>query len=433
MDILMSGSTSQDGCKTIVPLLRCAETQKLNDLVVMSPPLSPTNVFVQTKEEISEILIPNHSLRRLIHDLLAEGGKGLVYPSSEPEDHLPPIRIAYEEVMQLKCLGPPESELFGKTVMVTRDGVTGGRRRQSMGTKESLVFTDSTVSRRHFEIGYIPEQSLYYIQDLGSAGGTYIRLPFAMAKGLSDGVMILVGKHQFIVLSPQRAAEVVAAQTAQTAQRAAQEKVTPGAAAAGDEVNGGGNPDESQQGSPLKAHMRTGAEPLPLVGPDGQPQLVLLCFAPDGSPMQTKPYEIGREGATIGRKQTNQVSLSQGRGEEVVGLDSAVSGEHCRIVFNEAEQCFELEDGNGEKGSTNGTWIRLSYVQQMSLKQALEKGDELLIGGILRFVVQFEKTLVERDVHEDPTEHSDDSGATSADDVRMIVPMDQDVPEGSPV
>lgn len=34
----------------------------------------------QTNEEISgDVLLPNHNLRRLIHDLLFEGGQGLTY------------------------------------------------------------------------------------------------------------------------------------------------------------------------------------------------------------------------------------------------------------------------------------------------------------------------------------------------------------------
>lgn len=34
------------------------------------------------------------------------------------------------------------------------------------------------------------------LQDLGSAGGTYLRLPHGHAKPLDDGSIFLVGKHQ---------------------------------------------------------------------------------------------------------------------------------------------------------------------------------------------------------------------------------------------
>lgn len=74
------------------------------------------------------------------------------------------------------------------------------------------------------------------------------------------------------------------------------------------------------------------------------------------------------------------------KGDEVLGLDSAVSGEHCRIEFRPSEGGFVLLDGVRDKASTNGTWVRLSYMQQASLREFLKKDDEVLIGGILRYV-----------------------------------------------
>lgn len=41
----------------------------------------------------------------------------------------------------------------------------------------------------------------YYIRDLGSAGGTYIRILFGTRKELHPGMIVLLGKHQFIVSS----------------------------------------------------------------------------------------------------------------------------------------------------------------------------------------------------------------------------------------
>jgi pSer/pThr/pTyr-binding forkhead associated (FHA) protein len=73
------------------------------------------------------------------------------------------------------------------------------------------------------------------------------------------------------------------------------------------------------------------------------------------------------------------------KGDEVLGLDSAVSGEHCRIEYRPSEG-FVLLDGVRDKASTNGTWVRLSYMQQASLREFLKKDDEVLIGGILRYV-----------------------------------------------
>lgn len=46
----------------------------------------------------------------------------------------------------------------------------------------------------------------------------------------------------------------------------------------------------------------------------GRPQLVLKCIAPEGSPMQHRMFTLDVTGATIGRKQTNLVSLSQEKG-----------------------------------------------------------------------------------------------------------------------
>lgn len=147
--------------------------------------------------------------------------------------------------------------------------------------------------------------------------------------------------------------------------------------------------------------------------------------------VQHRSFVIDSRGATIGRKQSNLVSLSQekgehhhhhhttgsalaaalsistcssrrclpacltavcgppgliissGSGDEVLGLDSAVSGEHCRIEWS-SDGCFVLLDGVRGKASTNGTWVRLSYMQQASLREFLKKDDEILIGGILR-------------------------------------------------
>jgi hypothetical protein len=47
---------------------------------------------------------------------------------------------------------------------VTREGITGGRRRNSTGGKDSMVFTDTTVSRKHFEIGYCEQEGRFWIQ-----------------------------------------------------------------------------------------------------------------------------------------------------------------------------------------------------------------------------------------------------------------------------
>jgi len=58
------------------------------------------------------------------------------------------------------------------------------------------------VSRKHFEIGPVAGRAgKYAIRDLGSAGGTFIRIAYGHKKRLHTGTMILMGKHQFMVSS----------------------------------------------------------------------------------------------------------------------------------------------------------------------------------------------------------------------------------------
>lgn len=67
--------------------------------------------------------------------------------------------------------------------------------------KEFIVFKDTTVSRRHFEISYDTGRSKYTLRDLGSAGGSFVRIPFGVKKVLHPGMILLMGKHQFTVSS----------------------------------------------------------------------------------------------------------------------------------------------------------------------------------------------------------------------------------------
>ncbi len=404
----------------------------------------------------------NLNLKRLIYDLVAEGGQGLAAkPTAHPasaEEAGGETAFGFEDVMVLRCLGPAESDWMGKVQVVTKEGVAGGRRRSSAGGREAMVFQDTTVSRRHFEAGWGPldeagagagARRSFYIQDLGSAGGTYLRLRHREALALHDGAMILVGKHQFIVLAPGRVGELLQGGGAATAgapgevgmdggeqEQAAQEEQqaqaglrppllqqatlgglgTPRAGAGAGAGAGGGGPDDSagaggvgsSESKPASALIQAYlARPrAPLVGADGRPQLALKCFAPEGSPMQHRVFLIGPEGATVGRKQSNTVSLSQEKNGEVLGLDSAVSGEHCRVLYRTPEagkgeggggRGFVVLDGGpgGDKASTNGTWARLSYMQMASPRQPLERDDEILVGGILRFQVAFDQFLME--------------------------------------
>ncbi len=53
------------------------------------------------------IMLPNYTLKKLIQDLINEGGKGL-YTADDTDDRL--IDVRPEKILVLKCLGPPESD-----------------------------------------------------------------------------------------------------------------------------------------------------------------------------------------------------------------------------------------------------------------------------------------------------------------------------------
>lgn len=319
------------------------------------------------------MLVPNHNLKRLVDDLVLEGGAGL-YSSAEggatplcdareerktfetADDGMPRppsssgrpggrrAELASEPVLLLQCLGPPESEWNGRSFEVSKNGVVGGRRRPSasggapddgggIGDRDFMPFADSTVSRRHFEICH--DGGRFAVRDLGSASGTFRRLRNGAEAPLTLGAMAMIGKHQLCVVSDSA-----------------------GAAGAGEAALG------------------------------------LECFAPDGSPLQGKIFKITDKGATLGRRTTNAVAFSHVVDGEAVGVDSSVSAEHARVVF--AGGGFRLADGTSAgKSSTNGTWIRLSGLHEKSDRCDLESGDELLIGTI-RFHVTATHTVVER-------------------------------------
>lgn len=395
-------------------------------------------------------------MKRLIYDLVGEGGHGLAANCTTTEELSHETAFGLDDVMVLRCLGPAESDWIHRSQVVTKEGILGGRRRILTGGKDSMVFQDTTVSRRHFEAGWGPvdETSLpsFYIQDLGSAGGTYLRLRPREIMELRDGAMILVGKHQFIVISPSRLHELqlpapackhAGAGKSAVALEASHNSATistplspgapgtddntenqgfpnmpPASAAAravalgtedpNDSISGAGGGGESglrgRQGQDfplgrlIQRYLQQPEAPLVSAGESSeQPLLMLQCFAPEGSPMQHRVFAVGVEGASIGRKQSNTVSLSQEKGGEVLGLDSAVSGEHCRIEYHHEKGGFVLVDGGmgGDKPSTNGTWTRLSYIHMTSARQKVERDDEILVGGILRFSVSFETFLME--------------------------------------
>jgi len=219
------------------------------------------------------MLSPNRALKKIIQDLIAEGGVGLYTVDSAagkaggsvpgpgqalprpcegrergvdenganacPVDWVPKLPQAVpakvrvvdvfrEHVLSLKCMGPPEvTDWFQRSFNVTPRGCMGGRNNygrnlnhkngqgvhdihanalnpnahpssssssssadavSSSGAdgaakgvflaEDMLVFKDNNISRQHFEVSLV-RPGVYAIRDLGSVGGTYLRVPFA--------------------------------------------------------------------------------------------------------------------------------------------------------------------------------------------------------------------------------------------------------------
>lgn len=105
---------------------------------LINPPFPPLS---QTKEEISSAdLVANLNLKRLIYDLVAEGGQGLAAKPTNAEEASQETAFGFDDVMVLRCLGPAESDWINRSQVVTKEGISGGRRRNSTGGKDSMVF-----------------------------------------------------------------------------------------------------------------------------------------------------------------------------------------------------------------------------------------------------------------------------------------------------
>ena len=132
----------------------------------------------------------------------------------------------------------------------------------------------------------------------------------------------------------------------------------------------------------------------------------MTCCFPEGSPLQGKSFVIGPEGATLGRKASNNIGFlvkvveekEDGTTMETVhNADTAISSEHARIEFDSQSGSFFICDGTLQKGSLNGTWVRLSGPHQESPPHILKEGTEVLIGTV-RFIVKESMTISEHKV-----------------------------------
>jgi len=166
--------------------------------------LKTNNISPRSGEPIESLTLSNINLKKLIQDIIDEGGAGFYTKDNTDKERT--FEVRPEKVLILECLGPPESEWYEQSFQVSKSGCIGGRRQQleDAQSKDIIIFKDITVSRRHFEITHVMEglgNDKFCIRDLGSAGGTFIRLPFGTKKQLHPGMIVLLGKHQFTVSS----------------------------------------------------------------------------------------------------------------------------------------------------------------------------------------------------------------------------------------
>jgi len=293
-----------------------------------------------------KLVVENFNLKRLIDDLIEEGGAGLYTKPSSPalqQETPPPSQRARrflerEKVLVLECIESSSPGQAGITYIVGQGGAEGGRTRKSDAMSNSFVqlLDDPSVSRRHFRISFAAEQ--FHICDLGSGSGVLVRIPHAAGHAMTPSSTICVGKHQLRCMSIAHAEEL------------------------------------------------------------NRTTMCLRCVAPQGSPLEGEDFEISQEGATLGRKEDSTISFVTRIEGKTMGIDSAISMTHARIVSfrvpEDTSHRFVLLDGSEQKPSSNGTWLRLSPVHEPSPPWPLECGLELIIGSS-RFKVAIGSTVVE--------------------------------------
>ena len=61
-------------------------------------------------------------------------------------------------------------------------------------------------------------------------------------------------------------------------------------------------------------------------------RLRLRCVAPEGSPIQNRDFEVGADGATLGRNKDCSVCFAVDVDGVAMGIDHAISSAHARVV-----------------------------------------------------------------------------------------------------
>lgn len=379
-----------------------------------------------TNELMDTMLFPNRNLQKLIRDLIDEGGAGL-YVEDKRAKHV--IEVQTEKTIIVSGIGPGDSEWNQKTYHVRSSGCIGGRADFSEEIKrgqEVMQFKDIGASRKHFRIDWVRDYDRFCIKDLGSVGGTFIRIPYSKKKELHPGMMLLLGTHQFTVssiideplVSPSNSdsdSEVVAKEEASLRELLAQ--VSSIEISNEDENarelrerlrNISSKLSEHVQNSNKSSNSNSSGGSKSATAAEGANQTrkicILTCFQPELSPILGKTYKIGPEGGLIGRKASCSVSISTQTlnhytGEyKTVEIDNAVSSEHARIELNQESGQFYITDGGAAKASTNGIWWRLSGPQQESVHCPLESTVTEFIVGKSRFSVKEYMTVRDKDV-----------------------------------
>ncbi|RYG64203.1 FHA domain-containing protein, partial [archaeon] len=152
--------------------------------------LKTNHTSPRSGEPMDNLCIPNINLKKLIQDIINEGGAGFYTSDISNKDRI--FEVCPEKVLILECLGPPESDWNLQSFQVNKLGCVGGRKHNpedSANLREIVLFKDITVSRRHFEVTY--DKNSFFLRDLGSAGGTFLRIRYGAKKQLHPGMIIL--------------------------------------------------------------------------------------------------------------------------------------------------------------------------------------------------------------------------------------------------
>jgi pSer/pThr/pTyr-binding forkhead associated (FHA) protein len=233
-----------------------------------------------------------------------------------------------------------EASSPGATIQVKKDGetvleyaiktlpVTIGRK-----SENHIVLEEKNVSRKHAQI--IIKDDQFFIEDLGSTGGTLLNGETVTEKDLHTGDLIGIGGYQLVFDS--------------------------------------GNPEdertvfESEESTVLEEGTALDEDRTQFYEEPSARLIVVKSNNLEGE------IELEEDGTILGREDTADVVID----------DKRASREHCKIVL--AENRFTITD----LGSSNGTFV----TGQKITEKALENGDRIQIGSTV-FEFRMEKPVL---------------------------------------